>query len=141
MQCSYVIRMPANKRVKSMRMKHGERVRYSFNDGLETDLVRCFVEEDEEEMAYYLATNMKHDANKLLDMYRNRWGIETSYRVIEQFMPQTTSKAYVIRLFYFLFAVWMYNLWIIFNINLQGYGVSAGIEGGAACLHFISCSI
>ncbi|MEM2761014.1 MAG: hypothetical protein QXW73_09540, partial [Nitrososphaerales archaeon] len=61
--------------------------------------------------------------------------------VIEQFMPQTTSKAYVIRLFYFLFAVWMYNLWIIFNINLQGYGVSAGIEGGAACLHFIRFNI
>ena len=122
MKCNYVIRMPANKRVRSMGMKHGERIRYRFNDGLETDLVRCLVV-DEDEMSYYLATNMKHDADKLLDMYRNRWGIETSYRVIEQFMPQTTSKAYVIRLFYFLFAVWMYNLWILFNINRQGYGV------------------
>ncbi len=50
-------------------------------------------------------------------------GIETSYIVAEQFMPQTTSKKYVIRLFYFLFAVWMYNLWILFNIGRKEDGL------------------
>jgi hypothetical protein len=124
MDCHYVIRMPANAKVKSLNMKHGERVRYRFNDDTETDLLCCVVNDDGGELTYYLATNISsRDADELLDMYRQRWAIETSYRVIEQFMPRTTSKSFEVRLFYFLFAVWMYNLWILFNINQQGYGV------------------
>ncbi|MEM3098821.1 MAG: hypothetical protein QXU32_08915, partial [Nitrososphaerales archaeon] len=79
--------------------------------------------DDDDKTTYYLVTNMKCGTDKLLDIFRDRWGIETSYRLIEQFMPKTTSKRYEVRLFYFLFAVWMYNLWIMFNINQQGYGV------------------
>lgn len=119
MNCNYVIRMPANDRVKSMGMKHGHRVRYRFTDSMEADLVCCV----DGELTYYLMTNITCDADKLLDMYKHRWGIETSYRIIEQFMPQTTSKSYEVRLFYFLFAVWMYNLWILFNMSQQGYGL------------------
>ncbi|MEF8849132.1 MAG: hypothetical protein V5A68_08395, partial [Candidatus Thermoplasmatota archaeon] len=45
--------------------------------------------------------------------YGKRWGIETSYRVKKHsYLPQTTSKNYQIRLFYFLFSVLLYNLWI-----------------------------
>jgi hypothetical protein len=115
---TYVIRMPANEKIRSMNLKHGDRIRYRFSDGKEADLV-CYVYDD---MVYYLVTNMKCAADKLLDIFRNRWGIETSYRLIEQFMPKTTSKKYEVRLFYFLFAVWMYNLWVLFNINQKGYG-------------------
>jgi hypothetical protein len=124
MKCNYVIRLPANAKVKSMCMKHGDRVRYRFTDCMEADLVCCIVDDDDGKLTYYLMTNIVTcDADKLLDMYRKRWAIETSYRIIEQFMPQTTSKSYEIRLFYFLFAVWMYNLWILFNMSQQGYGV------------------
>ena len=52
-------------------------------------------------------------ANPLAEAYRRRWGIETSYRKIGEFLPRTSSPTFGVRLFEFLFAVAMYNLWIL----------------------------
>jgi len=65
------------------------------------------------------ATNLdvnEGNAWRLSDLYGKRWGIETSYRVKNLFRAKTTSKRYVIRLFYFSFSVCLYNLWILANI-------------------------
>ncbi|PSP60805.1 transposase [Halobacteriales archaeon QH_7_66_37] len=48
--------------------------------------------------------------------FRRRWGIETSYRQIGDFLPRTSSPTFSVRLFYFLFAVALYNLWVLANI-------------------------
>jgi len=72
---------------------------------------------------YAFATNElfnESDVNlteRLFLLYGKRWGIETSYRVKKQsFLPKTTSKNYLIRLFYFMFSVLLYNLWILADI-------------------------
>jgi hypothetical protein len=44
--------------------------------------------------------------------------IGTAYRVKKDFRPKTTSKNYVIRRFYFLFSVCLYNLWELVNVIL-----------------------
>jgi len=49
----------------------------------------------------------------LAEAYRRRWGIETSYRKIGEFLPRTSSPTFAVRLFEFLFAVALYNLWIL----------------------------
>jgi putative transposase len=71
------------------------------------------------------ATNMSFDENdvnlaeRLFYLYGKRWGIETSYRMKKHsFLPKTTSKNYLIRLFYFMFSVLLYNLWILADILL-----------------------
>jgi putative transposase len=64
-------------------------------------------------------TNMDIDrrrTRKLSELYSKRWEIETAYRVKKDFRPKTTSKNYVIRLFYFLFSVALYNIWEYLNI-------------------------
>ncbi len=44
--------------------------------------------------------------------YKERWGIETIFRVIKQeFMIKTTSKHQSVRLFEICFAMFFYNLW------------------------------
>jgi len=48
--------------------------------------------------------------------FRRRWGIETSYRQIGDFLPRTSSPTFSVRLFYFLFAVALYNLWVLANV-------------------------
>jgi hypothetical protein len=54
---------------------------------------------------------------RLFFLYGKRWGIESSYRVKKQsYLPKTTSKNYLIRLFYFMFSVLLYNLWILADI-------------------------
>jgi len=65
------------------------------------------------------ATNVsieaKH-AQEFCDNYSKRWGIETSYRVKEEFRIKTVSKDFRIRLFFFLFSVCLYNLWVLVNM-------------------------
>jgi len=78
------------------------------------------------------ATNEEYNENdvnlaeRLFDLYGKRWGIESSYKVKKQsYLPKTTSKEYLIRLFYFMFSVLLYNLWILADILiwLALYGV------------------
>jgi len=76
-----------------------------------------------EKVKRVFATNIDFDekevglAERLLVLYSKRWGIETSYRVKKHsYRPKTTSKNYIIRLFYFLFSVLLYNMWILADI-------------------------
>jgi putative transposase len=69
------------------------------------------------------ATNEEYNENdlnladRLFDLYGKRWGIETTYRIKKHsYLPKTTSKNYLIRLFYFMFSVLLYNLWILADI-------------------------
>lgn len=69
------------------------------------------------------ATNEEYNENdinlaeRLFLQYGKRWGVETSYRIKKHsFLPKTTSKNYLIRLFYFMFSVLLYNLWILADI-------------------------
>ncbi len=59
-------------------------------------------------------------AYRLYLLYSGRWGIETSYRNLDHdFKPRTTSKNYLIRLFYFVFSCFLYNLWVMVNICIS----------------------
>jgi hypothetical protein len=49
-------------------------------------------------------------AKSVIDRYSRRWGIENSYKTIKDFLGWTTSKDYTFRLFYFGFAVLLYNM-------------------------------
>ena len=55
--------------------------------------------------------------------FRRRWGIETSYRQIGDFLPRTSSPTFSVRLFYFLFAVSLYNLWVLANLLISPDGL------------------
>jgi hypothetical protein len=74
--------------------------------------------ENPDEKQSYFVTNRRVDeasAQAVADSYRRRWGIETSYRVIGEFLPRSRSTYFQVRLFYFLFAVSLYNLWVVVN--------------------------
>jgi putative transposase len=67
---------------------------------------------------WLFATNLdKTTTTSYVKRYKKRWAIETSYRVKKHsYLPKTTSKNYLIRLFYFMFSVLLYNLWILADI-------------------------
>ncbi|GAB6878498.1 hypothetical protein JCM17823_10520 [Halorubrum gandharaense] len=67
----------------------------------------------------WFVTNLDVDASTAkayAAAFRRRWGIETSYRQIGDFLPRTSSPTFSVRLFYFLFAVSLYNLWVLANV-------------------------
>jgi hypothetical protein len=63
------------------------------------------------------ATNTSFRRCRLHRLFRKRWGIETSYRLIGLFLAKTTSKLYVVRRLYFFLAVVLYNLWVFWNFR------------------------
>ena len=74
---------------------------------------------DQDDVKRVFATNLrvtKDNAKILFQEYGKRWGIETSYRVKQDFKARTISKKHIVRLFYFMFCACLYNLWILVNI-------------------------
>jgi len=59
----------------------------------------------------------KYD-KKIPGYYKKRWGIETSYRVKNEFAIPTCSRSSSIRTFYFGFKVILYNNWVLLNLLL-----------------------
>ena len=77
---------------------------------------------------YYFATNIPTRSDDLIfafrikDLYRRRWQIESGYRTKKYaFLPKTTSKNYVVRYFYFMMSVILYNYWVIADISVLLY--------------------
>lgn len=113
-----------NKKVKQLLNNNDHGVVIDYTMGESTTFKLVITEKDEEKRAF--ATNLnigiKRRLLSLYDLYGKRWGIETSYRIIDHdFKARTTSKRYVVRLFYFLFCVLLYNLWVLANVILASW--------------------
>jgi hypothetical protein len=112
----------ANSRIKRLlEMLPSPRVITDYE--MENCTFNVVIVEDEEGMKRAFATNEQFNENdvdlatRLFLLYGKRWGIETSYKVKKHsFLPKTTSRNYLIRIFYFLFSVLMYNLWLLADI-------------------------
>ena len=118
MGCNYI--MPA---IKNSKVRHqirinsiGKTVRFMIgNKSCNVFTYLAIIKgRDGEKTAFY--TNSERTC---VQLYSQRWGIETSYSKTKQdFLSKTTSKNPIIRLFYFLLAVSLYNLWQLANLNL-----------------------
>ncbi|MDG7036568.1 MAG: transposase [Nitrososphaerota archaeon] len=64
---------------------------------------------------FIFATNTDLKARRIGKLFRKRWAIETSYRMINQFLPKTAFKAYSVRRLYFYLTVLMCNSWVMVN--------------------------
>ena len=61
------------------------------------------------------------------ELYTHRFGIETQYRLKNQFLGRTCSKQYGMRYGFFILAVALYNIWVLLNIFERG---RQGLEPG-----------
>jgi len=68
-------------------------------------------------LIYAFATNLGMPPKGIRKAFGERWGIETSYRMIRQFLPKTTTKLHRMRVLYFFMAVLLYNLWVLLNFR------------------------
>lgn len=56
---------------------------------------------------------------RVMRRYARRWGIENSYKSIKDFLTWTTSRNTAVRVFYFGFAVILYNMWLLVDLLIQ----------------------
>jgi len=61
--------------------------------------------------AYVIIGNVKMDPHQVFEVYRRRFGIETSYRLMNTMRARTTSVSVTLRLFYVALALLLLNLW------------------------------
>lgn len=84
-------------------------------------------DEDAEGEYAVFVTNRDHVAPDeiahVTNSYRRRWDIENQYKSVKAFLPKTSSKDYRVRLFSFVFAALLYNLW-----RLTDFLVKVGLE-------------
>lgn len=79
-------------------------------------------DKDEDENEFCFVTNMdvtEETATAYAVAFRRRWGIETSYRKVTEFLPKTASPTFSVRLFYFSVASVLYNLWVLANLFIN----------------------
>lgn len=69
------------------------------------------------------ATNVRigpDEAETFCRRYSRRWQIENEYKSLKNDFPaKTSSKDYRVRLFYFVFAVLLYNIWRLTDFLLK----------------------
>jgi hypothetical protein len=74
------------------------------------------------------ATNLRvgpDEAKTFCRRHSRRWQIENEYKSIKgEFLAKTSSKDYRVRLFYFVFAVLLYNIW-----RLTDFLLKVGVDG------------
>lgn len=74
------------------------------------------------------ATNLRigpAEAEAYCQRYSRRWQIENAYKSIKyDFLAKTSSKDYRVRLFYFVFAALLHNIWRLTDFLLKA-GVAA----------------
>ncbi len=78
--------------------------------------LNLFIVEDECEKLVFASNLSPHYHPVIAEMYRKRWGIETSYRVKNELRLKTCSRKYVVRFFFFALSVILYNAWILLNL-------------------------
>lgn len=137
---SYIIRAANNSRVKRLKNRathsvwveenhaiHGPTESGPTNDRVETTLVGIPSYNDDSQTVVF-ATNTDLDDEIELDrlttknrinQYSRRWGIETNYRTLADFIPATSSKSFHVRYFHFNFGLVMHNMWRLVDFLYQ----------------------
>ena len=115
--------MPAvkNPRIKELmkQYKAPKVVEYEMtksSDRKKSVRLNLFIVEDRGEKLVFASNLPPHYLNVIADMYRKRWGIETSYRVKSGLRLRTCSRKYVVRFFLFVLSVILYNAWVLLNL-------------------------
>jgi len=105
---------------------------------------------DKREKTHYFVTNIQEETKTILTLiieaYRKRWGIETGYRVADEFYAMTTSIKFSTRCFLNLLSFLLQDLWTLRNFietnetNLQ-QPRSRFLKGCRTLIRFIRKSV
>lgn len=119
---NYLMFVPENKAVKRY-WKEGldvikHEVKYNLDKTWNKVKIKLVLVEYQENK-WTFATNLKlRNALDYIFLYKKRWQIETNFRVMDEAMIKSRSVNYLVRYFYFMFALLLHVLWCLFG-NVQ----------------------
>ena len=85
---------------------------------------------------FYLASNMRMKANEMRKLYKTRWHIETGFRDINRVEIKTTTRDFLVRLFFYIVSCIVYNLWqkMRFRYNMFAIRLDEFVKGIKECV-------
>jgi len=60
---------------------------------------------------FFLVSNIKGSPKKIRKIFQTRWEIETGFREVNRVKIKTTTRDFLIRLFFYIISCIIYNLW------------------------------
>ncbi len=115
--------IPTKDNTKAVSSARGLKPPFIVKDCRMADCSYNLIMVEEDHKRHGFVTNMDLNENDVMfakeiaNLYRKRWQIETGYRVKAlAFRGKTTSRNYLIRYFYFMLSVVLYNLWLFVDM-------------------------
>jgi len=110
---------PVKRAVERMVQRKQYRKRYTIRNPSDSTTCNLFVvyDRDEEEWQPFITNLTVTEDNRehLGESYRRRWGIETGFRMKNQYRVKSTSRVYSVRFFLVMMAIALYNFWVLLN--------------------------
>ena len=110
-----------------------DRIKYTMKSNGKEASFDLVVHETKDDLVGF-ATSIPGKSKNIAKLYRKRWGIETSYRVKNNFFGKTCSRKPAIRLLFILLSFLIYNLWVLAN---RLSGKNSPITAGDMCIEFV----
>jgi len=60
---------------------------------------------------FFLASNMKNGPKTIRKLFKTRWNIETGFREVNRVGIKTTTRDFLVRLFFYVVSCMVYNMW------------------------------
>jgi putative transposase len=60
---------------------------------------------------FFLASNMKNGSKTIRKLFKTRWNIETGFREVNRVGIKTTTRDFLVRLFFYVVSCMVYNMW------------------------------
>jgi len=115
-------------------LKGVNRTQYTMKSSNSETTFDLVVYETEDDVVGF-ATNIPGEPKCIGEMYRKRWGIETSYRMKNMFYGRTCSRKIKIRILLILLSFMLYNFWVLANSMLEYK--EEHITAGDMCVLFV----
>ncbi|MGH2639183.1 MAG: transposase [Rhabdochlamydiaceae bacterium] len=70
---------------------------------------------------FFLVSNMKNGSKTIRKLFKSRWNIETGFREVNRVGIKTTTRDFLVRMFFYVVSCIVYNLWqkIIFRYSMN----------------------
>ena len=60
---------------------------------------------------FFLVSNMKNGLKTIRKLFKTRWNIETGFREVNRAEIKTTTRDFLVRLFFYVVSCMVYNMW------------------------------
>ena len=115
MKIHFIVRRTNTGNIRDLKISYGKSYFYKKDierkDGKVIHLEYWIYKYKGKKEDFYLCSDMKKSPRKIRKMFRTRWEIETGFRERNRVEIKTTTRDFLVRLFFYIVGCMVYNIW------------------------------